>query len=253
MNGNWRHVLVKLGLVTLGAAVVGALAFAGPAAADVTVSPSQAARGGSAELTFKIPEERPGAYTTKVELIAPTDTPVAEIYPLSVDNWAPLIGSRKLDQALELIHGTVTDQVVSGITWTYVADAPPADPQAFDLRVALGPMPDADAMVFTLVQTYSDGTVVRYADQPGPAGEKADHPAPTLTLAGDAPEGATHGGDGHDSGDDAVAVSQSTKDDGYGVLGAFLIVGLALGLGIDGWFIVRAIRRHSLAKASTAK
>jgi uncharacterized protein YcnI len=246
MNRTWGAALVGLG-----AAIAGTFAFAAPAAADVNVSPQQLARGGGAELTFTIPEERPGAYTTKVELDLPESTPVAEMYALSVDAWAPDTVMRKLDHPLDLIHGSsATNEVPASMTWTYVADAPPATPKPFDLRVALGPMPQADQMAFTLVQTYSDGTVVRYADAPGANGEKADHPAAVVKLSGDAPAGAVHGDEhGGDpaSGDDTTPVAQTAKTDdgGYGVLGAFLIVGVVLGVGIDGWFIVRSIRRRT--------
>jgi uncharacterized protein YcnI len=251
MNRTWGAALVGLG-----AAAAGAFVFAAPAAADVNVSPNQLARGGGAELTFTVPEERPGAYTTKVELDLPEATPVAEMYALSVDDWAPQTTMRKLDQPLDLIHGSSgTDEVPASMTWTYVADAAPATPKPVDLRVALGPMPQADQMAFTLIQTYSDGTVVRYADAAGPNGEKADHPGAVVKLSGEAPAGAAHG-DEHGSdgataggtgggGTTPVAHSANTDDSGYAVLGAFLIVGVVLGIGIDGYFIVRSVRRRT--------
>jgi uncharacterized protein YcnI len=248
MNRTWGAALVGLG-----AAAAGAFVFAAPAAADVNVSPNQLARGGGAELTFTVPEERPGTYTTKVELDLPEATPVAEMYALSADDWAPETAMRKLDQPLDLIHGSsATDEVPASMTWTYVADAPPAAPKPVDLRVALGPMPQADQMTFTLIQTYSDGTVVRYADAAGPNGEKADHPAAVVKLSGEAPAGAVHGDDHGAAGTSAddttpVAHSASTDDGGYAVLGAFLIVGVAVGIGIDGYFIVRSIRRRQAA------
>jgi len=244
MNRTWGAALVGLG-----AALVGTFAFAAPAAADVSVSPDQLARGGGAELTFTLPQERPGAYTTKVELDLPESTPVAEIYALSNNDWAPETTMRTLDQPLDLIHGSsATTEVPASMIWTYAADAPPATPKPFDLRVALGPMPQADRMVFTLIQTYSDGTVVRYAEAPGPNGEKADHPAAVVKLSGDAPAGGLHGDDHGDaaSAGNATPVAQTGSDDGgYGVLGAFLIVGVVLGIGIDGYFIVRSIRRRA--------
>src|SRR5437879_2124241 len=98
MIRDWRTAVVGLG-----AAVVGAVAFAAPAAADVTVTPSEAPRGGPTELAFHIPDDRPGAYTTKIELVPPEATPIAEIYPMSVDGWAPMTTTRKLDQPVELI------------------------------------------------------------------------------------------------------------------------------------------------------
>ncbi|MGC9669346.1 YcnI family protein [Planosporangium sp. 12N6] len=241
MNGNWRTVLV-----VLGAAVVGSVALAAPAAAaDVTVTPSQAPRGGPAELAFQVPEERPGAYTTKVELVAPEATPIAEIYPMSVDNWAPSSTMRTLDHPVELIHGTQSTEVTATVTWIRVG-GPPADPSTPDqLRVSLGPMPDTDRVAFTIVQTYSDGTVVRWADQPG-------HRAPVVTLIDDPAAAGSHNHEGGDAqGADAVPVAQSSRSGGgmYGILGAGLLVGLAAGLGLDGWLILRAVRRTDPAAA----
>jgi uncharacterized protein YcnI len=243
MIRNWRAALVALG-----AAAVGGFVFAAPAAAaDVTVTPSEATRGGSAELTFHIPEERPGAYTTKVELLAPEATPIAEIYPMSVDDWAPATTTRRLDRPAELIHGTLTTEVVSGITWERVV-GPPAGPSQPDvLAVSLGPMPESDRVVFTIVQTYSDGTVVRWAD---PAGGGA-HPAPVITMTDDAAAGAhDHGGTADAGAAASDGAGKSAGGGAYGILGAGLLVGLAVGLGLDGWFIFRAAARRAVAMTS---
>jgi uncharacterized protein YcnI len=252
MIRTWRVAAVALG--TLGAGVVGALAVAGPAAADVTVSPSAAPRGGPAELAFHVTEDRPGAYTTQIELDAPEATPIAEIYPMSADDWAPRVATRQLSQPVELIHGTTTTEVVSSITWLRVT-GPPADPaKPAEVRVSLGPMPTTETVSFTVVQTYSDGTVIRWADPPASGGTQPAHPAPVVALLDD-PAAAGH--DGHGSGGDssgATVAGSGGRSGGsgpYGVLAAGLLVGLAIGVGIDGWLIVRAIRRNA-AKAANA-
>jgi uncharacterized protein YcnI len=244
----------RIAAVALGAGVVGAFALAGPAAADVTVSPSAAARGGPAELAFQITEDRPGAYTTQVELDAPEATPIAEIYPMSADDWAPRVATRQLSQPVELIHGTTTSEVVSSVTWLRVT-GPPADPtKPAELRVSLGPMPTTETVSFTIVQTYSDGTVVRWADPPASGGTRPAHPAPVVTLLDD-PAAAGHDAHGtSDSANGATAAGSGGKssDSGpYGVLAAGLLVGLAIGAGIDGWLIVRAMRRNA-AKAAAS-
>jgi uncharacterized protein YcnI len=251
MIRTWRTAAATL--VALGAGAVGALAFAWPAAADVTVSPSAAPRGGPAELAFHVTEDRPGAYTTQVELDAPEATPIAEIYPMSADDWAPRVTTRQLSQPVELIHGTTTTEVVSSITWLRVT-GPPADPaKPAELRVSLGPMPTTATVSFTVVQTYSDGTVVRWADPPASGGTQPAHPAPVVALLDD-PAAAGH--DGHGSGDASDSGSATAAGSGgesgdsgpYGVLAALLLVGLAIGVGIDGWLIARAMRRNA-AKA----
>jgi uncharacterized protein YcnI len=252
MTRSWR-----ITAVALGAGVVGALAFAGPAAADITVSPSAAPRGGPAELAFLVPEDRPGTYTTQIELDAPEATPIAEIYPMSTDDWAPRVATRQLGQPVELIHGTTTTEVVSSITWLRVA-TPPADPtKPAELRVSLGPMPTTEMVSFTIVQTYSDGTVVRWADPPTSGATKPAHPAPVVTLLDDPAAAAGH--DGHGSGDSGASGDGATADSGgtaggsdpYGILATGLLVALAIGVGIDGWLIARAMRRNT-AKAAAA-
>lgn len=252
MIRTWR--IAAAALVTLGAGALGALAFAGPAAADVTVSPSAAPRGGPAELAFRVSEDRPGAYTTQIELDAPEATPIAEIYPMSADDWAPRVATRQLSQPVELIHGTTTTEVVSSITWLRVT-GPPADPtKPAELRVSLGPMPTTETVSFTVVQTYSDGTVVRWGDPPAGGGTQPAHPAPVVALLDD-PAAAGH--DGHDGATDsstgAAAAGSGGRSGGsgpYGVLAAGLLVGLAIGVGIDGWLIVRAMRRNAAAAAA---
>ena len=52
--------------------------------------------------------------------------------------------------------------------------------QEFD--VSLGPLPDIDQIVFKALQTYSDGEIVRWIDEPA-AGTEPEHPAPVLKLA----------------------------------------------------------------------
>ncbi len=164
-----------LGFVAVG--IAGSIALAAPAAADVSVTPAVAQRGGPAALVFSVPGERPAAHTTKIELLAPEKTPIAEIYPMSVTGWAPLLTSRKLDKPIEVIHGTRTTEVVTKVTWKRVGKAVPKAGEPVLLKVSLGPMPEAEQVAFTIVQTYSDGTVVRWADAPGAA-----HPAPVVRL-----------------------------------------------------------------------
>ncbi|MER6592210.1 DUF1775 domain-containing protein, partial [Micromonospora purpureochromogenes] len=180
----------RAGLV-LAAAVAGALAWPGAAlAADVTTTPTQASQGDAVEMTFVVPEERPGAHTEKIEVKLPPDAPIGEVYPLSVDGWAPLITSRDLDAPVAGIHAPSVTTVTAAVVWTRAAGKPQPGPAR--LALAMGPLPQTDRMSFEVVQTYSDGTVVRWADPAGGA-----HPAPTLALLPAAPGAATghgHGG-----------------------------------------------------------
>ncbi|MGC5019573.1 DUF1775 domain-containing protein [Micromonospora sp. DT47] len=242
--------------LVLAAAVAGVLGWPGAAlAAGVTTTPTRASQGDAVELTLVVPEERPGARTEKIEFKLPADAPIGEVYPLSVNGWAPLITTRTPERPVAGIHGFSVDTVTASVIWTRAGggDAGPAR-----LAVAMGPLPQADAMRFEVVQTYSDGTVVWWAD---PAG--GGHPAPTLALLPAAPGAATghgHGATGATA-DPGTAVGDhagmagtgtaprdaGTPADGDGpsadlLLGGVLLVGLGGGAAI-GWVASRGRRR----------
>ncbi|MFD0968571.1 YcnI family copper-binding membrane protein, partial [Plantactinospora endophytica] len=175
-----RALCWLVGLAT--AAVAGTTLGAGPATADVTMTPGEAVQGDAAKLTFRVTEDRAPAYTTKVELLMPESAPVAETYPMSDPNWAPRMTMRKVDQTLGGIHHGQVDEVVASIVWTR-AGAPAAGSGPAELVVSLGPMPQTDQMTFALVQTYSDGHVTNWNQPPSAEVPRPDFPAPVLTLA----------------------------------------------------------------------
>ncbi|SCG73463.1 DUF1775 domain-containing protein [Micromonospora coxensis] len=233
-------------VLVLATAVAGVLGWPGAAsAAGVTTTPTQATQGEAVTLRLVVPEQRPGARTEKIEFKLPEDAPVGEVYPLSVDGWAPLMTSRTLDRPVAGIHAPGVTTVTASVVWTRAAGAPTPGPAR--LSVAMGPLPQTDRMEFEVVQTYSDGTVVRWADRDGGA-----HPAPTLTLlpaAAGAPAGHPHGGAaGEPGGEPARAAEPATADgDGGGpsadvLLGGGLLIGLGGGA-LIGWAVSRARHR----------
>lgn len=238
----------RTAVVALGAAVFGALAIASPASADVSANPSEATRGDGAKVTFRLTEDRPGAHTAKVQLIAPVDNPIGEIYPMSQDGWAPATETRTLDKAVAGLHGMPVNETTASITWTRV-DTKPTSTTPIELIVSMGPMPtEGDALAFTIVQTYSDGTVVRWADPAGGA-----HPAPVVKLVGQAAPGGSghHGGGQQQQAAPPAAVAQTPADGGssYGILAAGLLAGLGLGA-LGGWLILRSRRNTTPAAAA---
>ena len=59
-----------------------------------------------------------------------------------------------------------------------------------DFDISAGPLPAAGTVALPAVQTYSDGTVVRW-DQPNPSGgAEPEHPAPELVVTTAAAVGA---------------------------------------------------------------
>jgi uncharacterized protein len=159
------------------------VALATPAWAHVTVSPSTAAKGGFTTLTFKVPSESDTASTVKLQVAFPdpSTAPIASASVRPKAGWTYQVEKQHLSTPIQSDDGAVTD-VVSTITWT--ADASSAiKPGEFDsFDISVGPLPTkVDTLEFKAVQTYSDGNVVRWIEEPT-GGKAPDHPAPTITL-----------------------------------------------------------------------
>ncbi|MFC0005367.1 DUF1775 domain-containing protein [Micromonospora siamensis] len=158
------------------------------AGATVTTTPAQVHQGDAVEVAVLLPEERAGSRTTRIELRMPPDAPIGEVYPLSVPDWAPRITTRTLDRPVAGIHSPELDRVTEAVTWTR---APGAGTAPARLSLGMGPMPATDRVTFQLIQTYADGTVIRWTDPAGGA-----HPAPTIPLLPALPVSGGHAGHG---------------------------------------------------------
>src|SRR5262249_46814551 len=88
-----------------------------PASAHVTVPSADAAPGGYAELTFRVPTERNDASTTKLQVNFPADAPLASVSVKPHPGWSFQVTNKKLTKPLTTDDGSV-DTVVSAITWT---------------------------------------------------------------------------------------------------------------------------------------
>jgi uncharacterized protein YcnI len=161
------------------AALAALAALAVPASAHVSVNPNTATKGGFAKLAFRVPNERANAGTTKLLVSFPTDHPIASVSVRPKAGWTYKVTTSKLATPIQA-HGEPVTEAVSQIEWTGGRIAP----GEFDeFEVSAGPLPEAaDTLVFKAVQTYSDGTVVRWIDVRTPGGPAPDHPAPVLTL-----------------------------------------------------------------------
>jgi uncharacterized protein YcnI len=174
------------------AAVVAALALvaAAPAYAHVSVNPGEAPKGSFAKLTFRVPNERDAASTTKVELAFPSDHPIENVSVKPVTGWTYVIGR--------------TGVTVSRITWT---GGPIKPGEFYEFDVSVGPLPeDADQLVFQALQTYDNGEDVRWIEETPEGGEEPEHPAPVLKLTA-----AT--GDEHGGGEEEPAAEESAAED----------------------------------------
>jgi periplasmic copper chaperone A len=227
-----RKVLVRAGAV-LGGGLAAVLLAASPASAHVTVNPSSATQGGYTKLTFRVPNEKDNATTTTVEVNLPQDTPIASVSVKPTPGWAATATKSKLDKPIKSDDGEITEAVTK-IVWT--ANSPDTAIQVGQFQefdVSVGPLPEVDKIVFKALQTYSDGDVVRWIEEPAADGKEPDHPAPTLKLAKAASDTATNTAakDQPATSNDASARSRANIGLGLGI--AALVIALA-GLFVGG-------------------
>ncbi|NES16846.1 MULTISPECIES: YcnI family protein [Micromonospora] len=230
--------------LALAAVATAVLGLAGPASAHVTVNPKEATQGGYGRFAFRVPNESDTAATTKVEVVLPENAAVGSVSTMPVAGWTVTVQKRKVDPPVE-VHGSQLTEAVSKLTWTAATGGGVKPGEFQEFPVSMGPLPQVDKMVFKVLQTYSDGNVSRWIEEPTPGQEEPEHPAPVLTLtaasasaspAAGAPAAASGGDDDADSGTTATVL---------GVAG--LVAGLA-GLVLGGLAFLRT-RREPAAKS----
>ena len=158
------------------------LVAAGTAAAHVEITPSSLPKGGDAMFSFSVPNEEQGANTIGFEVTFPTKTPIASVQRETHDR---LDDHDRDDEARQ-------------------ADAPPTTVRSpRRCRRSRGPRPPAAShrgsstssrcrparsprrpskLEFKALQTYNDGTIVRWIDPVVKGTPEPEHPAPTVTL-----------------------------------------------------------------------
>jgi uncharacterized protein YcnI len=177
-------------IATAGAVMsIGLLAGAATASAHVRVESDNPAPGKTAVVTFRVPgESETGALTTQLSVSLPDVTSArTEVMP----GW-----TAKLDR-------DVTAGTVRSVTWTAAPGSGFSSDQFALFRISVK-LPESDTVTFPATQTYSDGTVVRWDQQPLPDGAEPEYPAPVLALTG-VPTDASH--------DHPVPVAQSSTAD----------------------------------------
>ena len=107
--------------------------------------------------------------------------------------------------------------------------------QEAELPVSIGDVPDdVDAIDFTALQTYDDGDVVRWIDPTPENGEEPEHPAPVLTVRGDA--------SGHDDGEEAGHDDGDSHDDSSSGVIIAIVIGVVVVLGVLAFVLSRSRR-----------
>ncbi|MFC3504776.1 YcnI family protein [Micromonospora krabiensis] len=230
--------------LALGVVATGVLGFAAPASAHVSVNPKEATQGGYTRVAFRVPNESDSASTTKVEVVLPENAPVGSVSTQPVPGWTVAVEKRKVDPPIE-VHGSQLTEAVSKLTWTATGDAAIKPGQFQEFPVSLGPLPKVDAMVFKSLQTYSDGNVVRWIDEPTAGGQEPEHPAPVLALTAATPSAAPVAATAPQADDDDDEAEGNGAAIGLGIAG--LVAGVA-GLALGGLAFTRT-RREPTPKA----
>ena len=191
----------------LGTAALSLVGAASVAEAHVTVNPNTEPQGGYGKVSFRVPNEEATASTTTIEVDIPVDHPIASVSVRPVPGWTATTTTSPLAAPIKTDDGEVT-QAVSKIVWT----GGRIDPGQFqEVDFSLGPLPkDTDRIVFKALQTYSDGTVVRWIDVPQAGQPEPDHPAPVLHLTPAAAGSASGSAPGSASGSTSTGAAAPT-------------------------------------------
>jgi uncharacterized protein len=174
------------------------LVTAGVAAGHVTVTPSSVPAGQDSTLTFRVPDERSDASTTSLRIVLTDGASLRELTVLPKPGWdwttappaeipptpaPPTPGMSMPGMSMPGMSSDDSGPAVGSITWTARDSSAAIAPGEFQQFEILAAMPaDRTSLVFAALQTYSDGTVVRWIDRAAPGGPQPAHPAPTVTL-----------------------------------------------------------------------
>lgn len=232
--------VLATGVLSVGLGVGLGVGLAGPAAAHVTVNPEEALQGDWQKLAFSVPNEEEKADTVKVEVRIPTDPAFPTVRVKPHPGWKVDVTETELDQT-QKVGEYELDEAVSKVTWTAEAGTGIAPGEFDEFEISVGPLPEQAEVLFPAIQTYDNGSVVKWDQPMGANGEEPEHPAPALLLTEPAAGAAGHhhseaepaaGGDDGDSEQATVeqttpAASTSTVDTTARTLGG---LGLAVGV-----------------------
>jgi uncharacterized protein len=157
------------------AAALGALVIPASAQAHVSLHPNTLPAGSGPTVDVRVPNETSNARTVRVDVQIPPGFTL--LSPEPVAGWTSQVRTVKLAKPIKTDDGTVTEQP-SEIIWTAAQGkgTPPGDFQNFPLQIVV-PGKKGDVLSFKTVQTYSDGSIVRWIDAPD-----GQHPAPTVNV-----------------------------------------------------------------------
>jgi periplasmic copper chaperone A len=215
-----------------------------PALAHVTVSSPSATQGGFGVLTFRMPNETDSANATELKVQLPANQPLASVSVKPQPGWSYTVQRAPLSSPIKDDDGNTVSDYPAVVDWKATAGG--IKPGEFaEFQLSVGPLPKADSMTFKAVQTYSDGSVVSWIEQPAAgSSDEPEHPAPTLKLT--APGGGTAA-----TTTTQTAPVAAASDDGAGkgsVTGAYVIGGVGLVAGLAALGLAATGRRRRTAE-----
>jgi uncharacterized protein YcnI len=160
------------------AGVAVTLAWPAVAAAHVSATPDTVAPGEPATISFRVPNERDDATTVRLEVLFPAQPVISSATPENLPGWK--IGVHEQMTAEPAGGDGMTGKPVTSIVWDG-GTVPAGTFQQFPVRI--GELPAGGTLTFQVLQTYSDGQVVRWADPAQPGQPEPEHPAPVVTVA----------------------------------------------------------------------
>ncbi|WP_338887591.1 YcnI family protein [Rhodococcus sovatensis] len=195
-----------------------ALVFgAGAASAHVSVYAPGAEQGGYSVLAFRVPTESDTAATSSVKV---------ELPGLNSARTQPIPGwTSTVDKNAE--------GLATAVTWTATPGAEVLPGQFQQFLLSAGPLPEQESVSFPATQTYNDGEVVEWNEEPAADGSEPEHPAPLLTLTAASAEAHGHGAATVTAEAEAPSVAESDNTARWmaGVALVLGALGAALGIG----------------------
>jgi uncharacterized protein YcnI len=205
---------------------------AAAASAHVHIDPATTTAGGFTVLTVRVPNESSTAATSKVVVDLPTDHPLLSVMTQPVPGWTATVATAPLPEPVDFFGTTLTEAPAT-VSWTADPGQEIADGQFQQFPLSVGPLPDEGTeLVLPTHQTYTDGTVVDWADPTPDSGDEPEHPAPEFTTT--AAEADGHGQTAEPSVEPSAgpAASDDAEDAEPDTLARTLgLVGVVLGAG----------------------
>jgi periplasmic copper chaperone A len=164
--------------------VLAALAVIGgatSAAAHVHVFPDSTTAGQDAQLTFRVPDESPGAGTVRLIVTLPQGRPFTDVVTKPVPGWRATVTDATLPKPVDVGGATIT-KAPRTLTWVAQPGTQIAPGQYQEFAFATDALPAAGEVALPVAQVYSDGTVVRWDEPSLPGKAEPEHPAPTFTI-----------------------------------------------------------------------